>query len=654
MAAGASVAYTVTVSGVSVPKGAMDTAAGKCPADVKNLGAFNNAAGLTVKGEKTEVPACAPPTTPKIVKTAISAIPNVLVPNEWKVSYKLTVDNTANTTTNFYTLVDQPKFTTGTSILGASVDGALATLTAGKVTVVVTPAEIAGDTTHEYTVVFTVKIAAEATTLAKCAVTDGGLNNQAVRTVGQDTKTSEACLDPQDVLPTHTKTVVSTIQKTDGTWDVVYEVKVVQPAKGDFNPGGASANYDLTDTLKFGAGITVNSASWAGPAGAKGSWADPMKDAKAVMATKAVIAAGVTDTYTVSVNANLTQKAVDSGSMTCNPDQSTPGGFLNAAVLTVAEKDLTAVACSEPAIPVVGKKLLSSNRNADGTWNVTFLLEAKNPSATTAAQFVLTDTTPGLSAGVQAKGDWTAVAVGAGTPVPTTASWAPGTTAPVEKCHGVDGTSILNKGEVTSGEFTSSAQDCGLVDAYDMGIVKTHQPIAGDAVESGKGQLINFRLLVTNHGKYDTREVLVKDPMPEGLSINADSLQPTKDWDFTGTTATVLHAKYIGNEGVFAAGMESVITLATTVGELPRTGAGNTYPDIVNTACVTHNKPDDRAENDCSTDKVPVTTPTPKLPNTGMNSGALMGMGGILALLGGLLIFSAYKRRKEQDELARN
>ncbi|WP_181034035.1 VWA domain-containing protein [Arthrobacter sp. GMC3] len=679
LAAGASMAYTVTVSGVAVPKGAIDAEAGKCQADVKNPGAFNNAAGLTVAGKTTEVTACAPPGAPKIVKTAISAVPNVTVPKEWKVSYKLTVDNTANTTSNFYTLVDEPKFTTGTVVSGVTVDNAKATFAAGKVTVMGTSTEIAAGAKHEYTVVFTVKIAAEATTLAKCAVTDGGLNNKAILTVGPDEKTSEACIDPEDVLPTHTKTVVSTTQKADGTWDVVYAVTVAQPAKGEFNPYGASAEYNLSDTLKFGAGITVNSAAWAGPADAKGSWAKPMEDPKNVLATGAVIAAGVTDTYTVSVNANLTQKAVDSGSMTCNPDQSTPGGFLNAAVLTVAGKDLTAVACSDPAIPVVGKKLLSSNRNADGTWNVTFLLEAKNPSATTSAQFVLKDTTPGLAAGVQAKGNWTAVAVGAGTPAPKTASWAPGTTAtvasgsippattfsyqvaivldvditaPVEKCHGVDGTSILNKGEVTSGEFTSSADDCGLIDAYDMGIVKTHKPISGDAVESGKGQIINYQMVVTNHGKYDTHQVLVKDPMPQGLSINIDSLQPTNDWDFTGTTATVLHAKYIGTEGVFTAGMESTITLATTVGDLPRTGAGNTYPDIANTACVSHNKPDDRADNDCSTDLVPVTTPLPKLPHTGMNSGGLMGVGGALALLGGLLVFAGYKRRKKQAELA--
>jgi hypothetical protein len=56
-------------------------------------------------------------------------------------------------------------------------------------------------------------------------------------------------------------TVGSTTQQPDGTWTITYDVAVTN------TDAGSPTQYDLTDTLAFGTGITVNGAEVSGPAG---------------------------------------------------------------------------------------------------------------------------------------------------------------------------------------------------------------------------------------------------------------------------------------------------------------------------------------------------------------------------------------------------
>ena len=69
-------------------------------------------------------------------------------------------------------------------------------------------------------------------------------------------ETVKVCI--QVGAPTVEKTVTGTSQDADGNWNITYNVVVT----GDASLLG---RYSLEDTLRFGEGITVNSASWTGP-----------------------------------------------------------------------------------------------------------------------------------------------------------------------------------------------------------------------------------------------------------------------------------------------------------------------------------------------------------------------------------------------------
>src|SRR5205823_49434 len=65
--------------------------------------------------------------------------------------------------------------------------------------------------------------------------------------------------------PTVVKTVTSNSQNADGTWTTVYDVAVTNP-----DPNRPTS-FTLLDSLAFGSGITVNTATVTGP-GANPGW----------------------------------------------------------------------------------------------------------------------------------------------------------------------------------------------------------------------------------------------------------------------------------------------------------------------------------------------------------------------------------------------
>ena len=636
LANGATDTYTVSVSGITVPAGVIGAAAGSCPSSPTSNGAFNNGSGLTVNGITTDDADCAAPSNPTFAKHFVSAVPDTDNPGAWTVTYTEKVDNTSGTNTNFYTLSDTPAFADGVSIDGVTVDGAPAAFDGKTATVVGDPTAIAGGATKTYTVVFSVTVGDVPAGSETCSTQGGpghGFFNAATLTVGSDNETSTDCgsITP-NVNPDVTKTVTSTTQNSDGTWAITYDVKVTQPATGANNPGGLSAKYNLSDTLKFGDSITVNSASWAKNSGASNKWAVDF-DAAQTFATGTVIKQGATDTYTVTVNADVAQKAVTSGTATCKSvdDKPVAGGFLNTALLTVGSNQTGAYDCSEPSVPTVQKTLSSSSYNADdATWTLGYTLTAHNPGAD-AARFTLTDDPAALPAGVSTVGTWKAAAADGTTPAPETNSWNQGDTATIaqgslaagatytytisvkvkvaaasdpQKCGDDTGIVITNSGEITSGKISSDDNACGTVQFYDVGIVKSHSPIDGGAVDSGKNDPIAYKLVVTNNGTTTATGVTVDDPMPAGLTIDQTTLPANADWTFTGTTDTELKAQYVGGNpaGALVAGGESTITFTAIVGTLSRSDISKPFPNIDNTACVTEDGPDQNKDNDCSTD----------------------------------------------------
>jgi hypothetical protein len=136
----------------------------------------------------------------------------------------------------------------------------------------------------------------------------------------------------------------------DGVWTVTYEITAT-------NDGAAAGVYDLTDRLRFGAGIQVRSATvteapegvdvaegWTGQ-GAEG-------DAANVITSDVHLAAATTHTYTVQVAATVDAAAADASTWACpEPGSGQAGGFANTAGIGHNDLTDTADACATPDEP---------------------------------------------------------------------------------------------------------------------------------------------------------------------------------------------------------------------------------------------------------------------------------------------------------------
>jgi hypothetical protein len=188
--------------------------------------------------------------------------------------------------------------------------------------------------------------------------------------------------------PTVTKTVTSDDENPDGTWTTDYDIAVTNPDQV------RSTSFTLTDTLAFGAGITVNSATVTGPTPPEtGPAPSPTWNGTTdtTVVAYGVIAAKTTLHYTVTVNST-----VQAGASTC-ADQ---GGFLNHAAVALPSAgavldafttpapaahtpalDREASACADPASPTVTKSVVSVTPGAASSqWVVTYAVIVANGS----------------------------------------------------------------------------------------------------------------------------------------------------------------------------------------------------------------------------------------------------------------------------------
>ena len=401
LAATASDVYTVTAI-ATVPNGAA-TSVTDCPTATTGNGGFMNRAVLTVDGTDYPAQACAAPAKPSITKDAGTVTANA--DGTWTVTYGITVKN-SSATNLYYDLSDDPQsgFPAGVTVASGTVTPAAAytgytsswnPVTGGsKNAAIVAGLTLPASTTHSYTVSLVLSVAPTVPAAAlDCTVPGKGLINTATLVSGKQVLTDDACDTITPPAVAHTKKVTSLVQNTDGSWTTVYEVKVTATGTG-------VATYSLTDSPKFGAGITISSATASGPAQA-GSWDGA---ANSALATNAVIAGGSSDTYVVTIVANVAAKVTGTTAADCtivSPETGT--GFLNLATLTANGSTTTRDACGSPVAPTLQKNWVSTTQNADTSWNVTFEVDAANPSTTTGLVYSLTDT-PAFLAGVTVTG----------------------------------------------------------------------------------------------------------------------------------------------------------------------------------------------------------------------------------------------------------
>lgn len=347
--------YTLDVTAEIDPGGGLGTPGWQCPGAVSTADqAFNNLATLTSGSETIDDNACGEPTSPTMTKAVDG--PAVQQPDgTWTLSYLITVTNSAESPAGglMYALSDvfsfpgdttinsvdvagpagvtiNPGFNGGLSTLGGSSVAPDANLLAEE-SIIVPAATAAGPTRHEYLITVNAHVPAgmamaDRSCDAGAATGDGGFSNTARLTGSGIDTASQDCTDVPDVPGTIVeKTVVSSIQATDGSWDVVYAIDVRDES------ATVAAIYDLDDTLAYGAGISVNAVSVtrkpAGVALAAPAW-DGIGTTR--IATGVVIAGGDVHHYEVTVNAAPSRAVYDGDSRLCAADGGpAAGGFLN-------------------------------------------------------------------------------------------------------------------------------------------------------------------------------------------------------------------------------------------------------------------------------------------------------------------------------------
>ena len=429
------------------------------------------------------------------------------------------------------------------------------------------------------------------------------------------------------------KTVLSNTQNADGTWSVVYEVRVA-------NTGRIAYTYDLVDTLDFGDGITIDEATWSG-AGRSGAFGD---DHSAQLASDASVAAGTTDVYTVTAIATVTPEAVDDATIACyGGGDGDSGGFLNTVVLTsdrLGEHE--AEACAEPIIPTIQKSAISSVRGADASWTISYRVDVtslKPIPAGTSVHYDVTDM-PELPESLALVGDWSAVAE-PGSPAPSAPQWdgtgswtlvsdgvltatnaahswivsatVKRTDAPivVDPCDDGSGVVVWNGATLTSGPVTGESRACAVVEVIDVSLTKTAELAAGEtSVEPGDA--FSYVLTVTNNGTRTANDVSVTDTdIPDRVRIDAvqvvgDGITwgPEPGFDESGVNLVLdglapgASAQIIVHVTFVAADDQAVLPPGSTP-EAP-----TPVEKLDNTACVSI-VGDEVASNDCDTATVP-------------------------------------------------
>ncbi|MEU0885620.1 hypothetical protein ABZ345_44155 [Lentzea sp. NPDC005914] len=170
------------------------------------------------------------------------------------------------------------------------------------------------------------------------------------------------CAACEVVLPSNTvsvsKKVFGRTLNPDGSFTLVYDVVVT-------GGGSAPSTYDLSDTLRFGAGVAVNATSALDLSGATvpAGW-DGIGETSVV--TGVSIAPGVSHTYRLTVIATPSA-AVTSAAADCSLDAGETGtGFHSTATVTGTGGSSSATTCEPIPLPAFGKVAQPESPKPDG------------------------------------------------------------------------------------------------------------------------------------------------------------------------------------------------------------------------------------------------------------------------------------------------
>jgi uncharacterized repeat protein (TIGR01451 family) len=360
IAGGASHTYTVTLPFTVTNAATQVAGSALCPTanPTASAGGLNNATTVSPNsGAASTVNVCrdVTPNAPAFSHVKTSGVVTPLSsPNQYSVSYTVTVTNNGGAPQAAYGLTDTPAFGAGVTISSATFSkngGASASLAATPWTLA-SGALLAGQGAQDVYVI-TVNVAVNPVvatgTAADCtlqsAETGTGLLNRATLTpaVGGST-TVEACVVvPQAPNITVAKAVSSVPTPAVGVanrYSLAYTITVE-------NNGGAGGVYSLIDTPQFGSSISIVSAAYALNGGASqalaaGSPPWTLATSRSLSSTSPNNVDIYVVTVVVDVAANASQSSID-----CALDVSETGtGLRNRAELTFGTQTASSTVCA--------------------------------------------------------------------------------------------------------------------------------------------------------------------------------------------------------------------------------------------------------------------------------------------------------------------
>ena len=482
---------------------------------------------------------------------------------------------------------------------------------------------IAAATIDTFTVVFNVTLDLDPAstdggdnTYSECGATNGagsplaneGLFNTSTLDLDNDgtpEETSEVCGDLPYIVHEKTGPTIST-QNADLSYDVVYTIEVT-------NEGGATGPYDLSDIPNFDDDVVINSASFTADNGLNGTLGTTIGMAN-VLADDQDLDAGMTDTYTVTFNVT----------MDLNPGSTDGGDNAYVACAAVADPLAASVpqqallnistidtnndgipeegsdACGElPFITLEKLDPVVSDRNADGTYDVTYEVAVENIGGAAgpydlfdtpqfenditinSASFTSTNTLSGALATTNDTenqlADDAVLAAGATDTYTVTFNVTldlsgTGTDAGdniYDECGNANGAGtpspfegLYNTATIdTNNDGTPEQEDdaCGDIFIFDLASTKTVDP-GQDIV---LGAEVNYTITVYNQGNINAQNVEVIDYLPAGIEFAPSNDATVWTYDAAANTATGLITD------VILPGDSTTISLIGIVGQGP-------------------------------------------------------------------------------------
>jgi hypothetical protein len=515
---------------------------------------FLNGATLTFDGAETDVEACAGFPVTTFDKTLVGP-PNANGDGTYTIDYDIVVTNTGGSGDR-YDLADELRFGANIEIQSAAVTNT----EPGTIAVddrwngvrnlgIVANQSIAAGASHSYRIRVVATVgSAISLEESDCTLQGGeagtGFLNGATLTVNGIERDDDACAPAPNTSVAKVLFGPPVVEDGD-TVTTRYLITVS-------NSGAGDDRYGLDDELRFGEGITVNTAEVANiePGGIT---TDPEWNGttETGVVGDVPIGAGEAHTYVVTVNATI-GASTSITDADCTLEANEDGtGFMNAAILAVNGQTAEAEACGEvDPVVAIDKALVGAPvRQADGSWVVSYDVVVSNRVAPNRYDLedrlvfgggievvgaVVSNTGPG---GIETRESWDGVgdlrivsgeAIGAG----VSHTYRVEATALVPASAGVRetdcslgdgevGTGFLNRARVSTENQDLSDEACAA--ASNVSIEKA---LVGElVVEDDNSVTSTYAVSVSNAGAggdvYDLDDALL---FGEGISVNSASV----------------------------------------------------------------------------------------------------------------------------------